>query len=62
MDHVIAFGDNYNDATLLEKVGLGIAVANAKEEVLAIANEITHANIEDGVALFLEKELLKNET
>ena len=61
MDHVIAFGDNYNDATLLEKVGLGVAVANAKEEILAKANEITNTNIEDGVALFLEKELLKNE-
>ena len=59
MDHVVAFGDNYNDATLLKKVGVGVAVANAKEEILTKANEITKANIEDGVALFLEKELLK---
>ena len=59
MDHVVAFGDNYNDATLLEKVGLGVAVANAKEDILVKANKITKANIEDGVALFLEKELLK---
>ena len=58
MDHVVAFGDNYNDATLLKKVGVGVAVANAKEEILTKANEITKANIEDGVALFLEKELL----
>lgn len=59
MDHVVAFGDNYNDATLLKKVGVGVAVANAKEEILTKANEITKSNIEDGVALFLEKELLK---
>ena len=59
MNNVIAFGDNYNDATLLEKVGLGVAVANAREEILANANHITKANIEDGVALFLERELLK---
>ena len=59
MDHVVAFGDNYNDATLLEKVGVGVAVANAKKEILAKANQITQANIEDGVALFLERELLK---
>jgi Cof subfamily protein (haloacid dehalogenase superfamily) len=59
MGHVVAFGDNYNDATLLKKVGVGVAVANAKEEILNKANEITKANIEDGVALFLEKELLK---
>ena len=59
MDHVVAFGDNYNDATLLEKVGVGVAVANAKKEILAKANQITQANIEDGVALYLERELLK---
>ena len=59
MGHVVAFGDNYNDATLLKKVGVGVAVANAKGEILNKANEITKANIEDGVALFLEKELLK---
>ena len=59
MGHVVAFGDNYNDATLLKKVGVGVAVANAKEEILNKANKITKANIEDGVALFLEKELLK---
>lgn len=59
MNHVVAFGDNYNDVTLLEKVGLGVAVANAREEILANANHITKANIEDGVALFLERELLK---
>lgn len=59
MNQVVAFGDNYNDATLLEKVGVGVAVANAKKEILAKANQITQANIEDGVALYLERELLK---
>ncbi len=59
MKNVIAFGDNYNDATLLEKVGLGVAVANAKEEIRAKAKAISRANIEDGVALFLEKTLLR---
>ena len=59
MNHVVAFGDNYNDATLLEKVGLGVAVANARKEIIANSNHITKANIEDGVALYLERELLK---
>lgn len=52
---VIAFGDNYNDIELLEAVGIGVAVGNAKPEVLAIARDITAPGKEDGVALALEK-------
>jgi Cof subfamily protein (haloacid dehalogenase superfamily) len=54
---VVAFGDNYNDIELLQAVGLGIAVENAREEVKAVANEITLKNIEDGVAISIEKYL-----
>ena len=53
--HVIAFGDNYNDMEMLEAVGMGVAVQNAKEEVLAIANDVTATNKEDGVALSVKK-------
>ena len=56
--NVVAFGDNYNDATLLEKSGWGVAVANAKKEILNLASYQTESNINDGVALFLEKHLL----
>lgn len=55
MEHVIAFGDNYNDATLLQQVGYGIAVANAKAKVLPLAYATTKANVEDGVAHYLNK-------
>ncbi len=48
---VMAFGDNYNDIDLLQSVGLGIAVGNAREEVKAVAREITANSKEDGVAL-----------
>ncbi len=54
LKNILAFGDNYNDIEMLKAVGLGIAVQNAKEEVLAIANQTTSSNIEDGVAQFLE--------
>ncbi|MCK0132597.1 HAD family hydrolase [Flavobacteriaceae bacterium F08102] len=53
-ENVLAFGDNYNDIEMLKAVGLGVAVKNAKAEVIAIANETTEANIDDGVAVFLE--------
>ncbi|WP_299522345.1 Cof-type HAD-IIB family hydrolase [uncultured Lutibacter sp.] len=55
MENVIAFGDNYNDIEMLKSVGLGVAVANAKEEVLKIANKITDTNKNDGVAKTIEE-------
>ena len=55
---VIAFGDNYNDEEMLKAAGTGVAVANAKPEVLAIADFITLAGKEDGVAEFI-REFLK---
>ena len=53
----IAFGDMLNDISMLEWAGRGIAVANAHAEVLAIADEVTTSNDEDGVALVLEQML-----
>ncbi len=55
MDQVVAFGDNYNDIDLLQQVGIGVAVGNARPEVKAVANFITLHHKEDGVADFLEK-------
>lgn len=54
IENVVAFGDNYNDITMLEGVGTGVAVANAKPEVLKIADAITLAGKEDGVAAYLK--------
>jgi len=56
-EEVIAFGDNYNDMEMLEAVGMGVAVGNAREEVLAIANHVTSGNKEGGVAKAM-KELM----
>lgn len=55
MKNVISFGDNYNDIEMLIRSGLGIAVANAREEVLSVANEITGKSVDDGVAAAIEK-------
>lgn len=51
---VVAYGDNYNDIDLLTHVGLGIAVNNAKEEVKSIANQLTLASYDDGVAASIQ--------
>jgi Cof subfamily protein (haloacid dehalogenase superfamily) len=54
-EDVIAFGDMPNDIPMLDWAGHGVAMANAHPEVLAVADEITSANTEDGVALVLER-------
>ena len=51
----VAFGDNYNDVEMLEGVGLGVAVANARKEVKAVADMQVAGNKEDGVAEGLNK-------
>jgi len=57
MRDVIAFGDNYNDIDMLQAAGCGVAVANARAEVKAIANHIARKNTEEGVAIFIEQHL-----
>jgi Cof subfamily protein (haloacid dehalogenase superfamily) len=56
--NVIAFGDNYNDMEMLEAVGMGVAVGNAKKEVLAMADDVTATNKEHGVAHSIAKHLI----
>ena len=55
MHEVMAFGDNYNDIEMLQEVGLGVAVGNAREEVRSVADVVSHASIDDGVAHMIEK-------
>jgi Cof subfamily protein (haloacid dehalogenase superfamily) len=52
---VLAFGDMPNDVPMLTWAGRAVAVANAHPAVLEIADEVTAANSEDGVAAYLEK-------
>lgn len=58
MDQVIAFGDNYNDLSMLEAVGLGVAMGNADEAIKARADLVTGTNLETGIAETLYKYLL----
>lgn len=53
----IAFGDNYNDIDMLAGVGVGVAVGNARPEVVAVADAVTAGNKEDGVAKWLAEQL-----
>lgn len=50
MEQVIAVGDNLNDISMIKAAGIGVAVANAQEDVKKSADFITKSNDEDGVA------------
>ena len=50
-----AFGDEWNDITMLEWAGRGVAMANADSRVQRAGNEITASNADDGVAVVLEE-------
>ncbi|AGP30729.1 Cof-type HAD-IIB family hydrolase [Corynebacterium terpenotabidum] len=51
---VLAFGDGLNDREMLVWAGHGVAVANADAEVLAVADEVTASNDDEGVARVIE--------
>ncbi|GAA4611449.1 Cof-type HAD-IIB family hydrolase [Saccharopolyspora hordei] len=52
---VIAFGDMPNDAPMLSWAGHGVAMRNAHPAALAVADEVTASNAEDGVAELLAR-------
>ncbi len=58
VDELVAVGDGFNDLTMIQYAGLGVAMANAQEVVKAAADYITLSNAEDGVAHVVEKFLL----
>lgn len=55
MDEVVAFGDSGNDLEMLQSVGVGVAVANATDEIKEVADYMTLSNNEDGIAYFIDQ-------
>lgn len=55
---IAAFGDDFADIGMLKLCGLGIAMGNAIEEVKEIADIVIGRNDEDGIAEYLEQEIL----
>lgn len=54
----VYFGDDNDDIEPIKHCGLGVAVSNAIPKVLEIADKITNSNDEDGVAKFIEENVL----
>lgn len=51
----IAFGDMPNDLPMFAWAAHGVAMANAHDELKAVADEVTTSNDEDGIAVVLEQ-------
>ena len=54
-EEILAFGDGYNDLSMLKTAGIGVAMANACEEAKKCADRITLSCDEDGVAYGIEE-------
>lgn len=58
IDSIIVFGDDYADIGMLELCGIGVAMGNAIDEVKERADIVIGSNDEDGIADFIENEIL----
>lgn len=57
-ENTICCGDGFNDKTMIEYAGVGVAMANAQQPVREAADYITSSNDEDGIAEVIEKFIL----
>ncbi|MGE7660137.1 Cof-type HAD-IIB family hydrolase [Peribacillus sp. NPDC097197] len=59
MQETMAIGDNYNDISMFERVGLSVAMGNAPTDIQNLCDEVTGTNEEHGVAKAILKVLKK---
>ena len=57
-NEAVYFGDDNDDIESIKNFGMGISVSNAIDEVLDVADFIAESNDRDGVAQYIEKNLL----
>jgi hydroxymethylpyrimidine pyrophosphatase-like HAD family hydrolase len=53
--HVVVFGDGRNDHEMLAWAGFSVVMSHAEADTLALADEVTLSNDEDGVAIVVER-------
>lgn len=57
-ENTICCGDGFNDMTMIKYAGVGVAMANAQEEVKKSADFITDSNDEDGIVTVIDRFIL----
>ena len=58
LEEVTAFGDDVPDIGMLQLCGIGVAMGNALDSVKAAADAVIGSNDEDGIAAYLEENIL----
>lgn len=59
---VLCFGDSENDLSMIENVGMGVAMGNATEDIKLKADYITDTNDNYGISKAIEKFILSDDT
>lgn len=59
MEETMACGDTQNDMDMISAAGIGVAMANAKDDVKKMADYVTLSNEESGVAHAIKKFVLE---
>lgn len=57
-ENIVVFGDDKNDITMFEYAGISVAMGNAIDEIKKNANYICADNNNNGVATWIEKNIL----
>lgn len=57
-NEAVYFGDDNDDIEPIRNCGMGVAVSNAIRDVLEVADHVTESNDMDGVARFIEENIL----
>jgi hypothetical protein len=59
-EETIAVGDGFNDLSMIEYAGLGVAMGNAPDAIRQKADYVTLTNDEDGLAYVIRKFILNS--
>ena len=60
-EDAICCGDGFNDISMIKYAGVGVAMANAQEEVKKSADFITDSNDEEGIVKVIDTFVLNQE-
>ena len=58
VNDVIAMGDDLNDISMMQAVGMGVAMGNAIDKLKEVATFVTKPNYENGIEYWYARELM----